>query len=139
MSTVYITRGRKYHTDEKCPLMVGGEMLWDFDSEDWCHIAGSYRRTAPTAWYAAACGKLPCLGCVPDELRAFPPLHGQTFGHKPVSFFGGSLVCARCEQTASQSWIDEFDTPHYRSWSEPVPWPCTSAIVLGLVERGEDR
>ncbi|GAA2457222.1 hypothetical protein [Streptomyces macrosporus] len=57
-----------------------------------------------------------------------------TFGHEPVSF-GGSLVCARCKQTAAQTWIDEYDNPRRRTWSEPVPWPCTSAIVLGLVPR----
>jgi hypothetical protein len=143
---VYVTHGRKYHTDDKCPLMVGGEELWDGDGEDYFHAAGSFRRTERDAQYAAACGKLPCLHCVPAEQRAFPPLSGQTIGHKPVDLGTAiheawtnhsacqscrarttALVCARCM---------EFDTN--RMWkipAHPVHWPCTSAVVLGIEPR----
>lgn len=110
MSTeVYTTHGRKYHADAACPLMVGGEMLWD-------------------AGYAAACGKLPCLRCIPAALRVFPPLYGQTFGHEPV-FIMGDHFCARCRTRDH----DEYGDPR----SYPTLWPCTSAVVLGLASRTE--
>ncbi|MFD4968905.1 hypothetical protein [Streptomyces sp. NPDC058424] len=139
MSTVYATRGRKYHTDPKCPLMINGEYLWDGDGEDWLHIAGSYRREDPTPQYAAMRGKLPCLHCVPESLRVFPPLYGQDFGHKPTDEYAGTpegyrgathIVCARC-----MTWTRWPDVG--LSVGARVSWPCTSALVLGLVPREE--
>jgi len=134
-ATVYVTRGRKYHADLRCPLMVNGENLWDGDGEDWSHFAGSYRREEPTPQRAAMCGKLPCLHCVPAELRAFPPLYGQTFGHRPVIGFidGRALtqVCASCYT------INHAGPRFFGTRRQPVRWPCTSAIILGLVDRAE--
>lgn len=127
---VYLTRGRKYHTDEACTLMVNGEDLWDCDDEFCMHTSGRYRRTEPSPQYAAACGKLPCLHCVPPEQRAFPPLYGQTFGHEPVIGFvdgrGLAQICARC--VIWTRWSDVGI-----SVGVPVRWPCTSAKVLGIV------
>lgn len=142
-ATVYLTRGTKYHLDPACPLMVNGENLWDSDSEGWFHFAGSYRRQEPNATRAAMCGKLPCLHCVPAEQRAFPPLYGQDFGHRPIT--GSALgvrgtfqVCARCHVRQGHCWLDEWETPHYSAYYVSVRWPCTSAIVLGLAERPVD-
>lgn len=123
-ATVYVTHGRKYHADEACPGMTNGENLWDFDGEDWSWTAGAFRRTVDSAQNAAACGKLPCLGCVPTEQRIFPPLYGQTFGHAPVDL-SGELFCRRCRDRG----IDEDGDP----WNYPTLWPCTTATVLGLV------
>ncbi|MFF1284379.1 hypothetical protein ACFVY4_27005 [Streptomyces sp. NPDC058299] len=128
--TVYVTHGRKYHVRADCPRMVYGENLHDWEGEtDWGYdgfTAGTYRREDPSPQDAAARGKLPCLHCVPAELRLFPPLYGQDFGHRPiVSFIDGralNRVCARCTtNTPTGVW--------------GVRWPCTSAIVLGLVDR----
>ncbi|MFB6955506.1 hypothetical protein ACFCYB_00360 [Streptomyces sp. NPDC056309] len=142
MSTVYATRGRKYHADPKCPLMINGEYLWDGDGEDWLHIAGSYRREDPSPQYAAMRGKLPCLHCVPAEHRAFPPLYRQDFGHKPVTGIapeGRALtsVCARCRTRQVYCWLNEWGAPHRGVRTVSVRWPCTSAIVLGLAPREE--
>lgn len=54
----------------------------------------------------------------------------EDFGHRPiVSFVDGralNRVCARCTtNTPTGVWR--------------VRWPCTSAIVLGLVDREETR
>lgn len=136
MTTAYVTRGRKYHTDPKCPRMLNGENLWDFEGDidyggGW--TAGTYRREDPSPQHAAMRGKLPCLHCVPADERVFPPLYRQTFGHHPVIGFvdGRALnqVCARC-YTVNPRGPRFFGTAR-----EPVRWPCTSAVVLGLVDR----
>lgn len=146
--SAYVTHGRKYHVDPACPRMIHGEELHDWDGDDYGggFCAGSYRREDPSPQYAAMRGKLPCLGCVPAELRVFPPLYGQTFGHEPVDLGTvihenwtkhsacqscrartTALVCARCiEVDPNRMW---------RIPAHPVHWPCTSAIVLGLVDR----
>lgn len=130
MSTVYLTRGRKYHTDADCPQMVNGENLWDSDDDVWSHTSGSFRRKEKSPKDAAACGKLPCLFCVSASQRVFPPLYGKGFGHQPVTGFvdGRALgtICARCVRWTRWSDIG-IDV------GTPVRWPCTSAKVLGLV------
>lgn len=135
-SPVYVTHGRKYHTDANCPLMVNGEYLHDWDGDiDYGggFTAGSYRRENPSPQFAAMRGKLPCLRCVPADHRVFPPLYGQTFGHKPVIGFtdgrGLGQVCARCFT------INPLGPRHFGTRKECVRWPCTSAIVLGLTPR----
>lgn len=52
----------------------------------------------------------------------------STFGHEPIEFCG-QTVCDRC------GTIGEL-TPGYNV-RDLVPWPCTSALVLGLVARQE--
>lgn len=121
--TVYVTRGRKYHLDSTCPLMTAGEDLWDGDSEGWWHTSGSYRREVDSTRSAAYLGKLPCLHCVPDADRVFPPLFGQTFGHQGA-VLDGDVFCVRCRNRG----IDDNGDP----WSYPTLWPCTSAVILGL-------
>jgi hypothetical protein len=150
----YVTHGTKYHTDADCPLMVGGEGLWQnaSDADDYPWHPGTYRITDRSPEYAAMRGKLPCLHCVPAELRVFPPLYGQTFGHEPVSndadYWGETVddppVCARCRRRVRRwtSYSNGYDERAGVIWEEgwisyevAVLWPCTSAIVLGLVER----
>ena len=137
---VYVTGGRKYHTDERCPLMLNGENLWDGDGEDWSHFAGSFRVEDSSPQYAAMRGKLPCLHCVPVGLRVFPPLYGQTFGHRPVTGIapegrGLVQVCVSCRTREISSWLDGRGRPYRTVRTVSVRWPCTSALVLGLVDR----
>lgn len=130
----HVTHGLKYHTDANCPRMIHGEELHDCEGDDYggWFSAGSYRIVS-NVQDAVMRGKLPCLGCVPAELRAFPPLYGQTFGHWPTR--GISLdsladdVCQRCTEWGV--WYgdaNELRPVH-------IQWPCTSAVVLGLVGR----
>jgi hypothetical protein len=68
-------------------------------------------------------GKRPCTYCYRDpSLRqtVMPPSR-ETFGHEPIEY-DGALICASCY------------VPHLKH-RHTVPWPCTSAIVLGLVPR----
>lgn len=139
MSTVYVTHGRKYHTDPACPRMINGENFHDWEGDiDYGggFTAGTYRREDPSPQYAAMRGKLPCLGCVPAEERVFPPLYGQDFGHEPFEY-DGVPICARCYTTEARCSIDAFDAPHRQIVRVVVLWPCTSAIILGLVNREE--
>jgi hypothetical protein len=63
----------------------------------------------------------------------------DSFGHEPVpsewaiAFGYDSNVCRRCRKR-SMSVEDDYGTTH-PGQLEPVSWPCTSAIVLGLVPR----
>jgi hypothetical protein len=125
----HITHGTKYHTDTTCPRMIHGEELHDCEGDDYggWFSAGSYR-IASNIHDAIMRGKLPCLGCVPANLRAFPPLYGQTFGHQPVEVWG-EQCCATCRDRG----VDEHGDP----WVHPTIWPCTSAVVLGLAPRAE--
>ncbi|MEW2393119.1 hypothetical protein AB0933_32635 [Streptomyces venezuelae] len=84
---------------------------------------------------AAMDGKLPCLVCVPHDLRAMPDT--VTFGHQPVDEYQDSpegkrgathIVCARC--VTWTHWRDIDLSVGFR-----VPWPCTSAVVLGISPR----
>ena len=62
-------------------------------------------------------------------------LAAEAFGHKPVVLpFSGVRCCARCvERVAFADSSGDDWTTHIVS----VPWPCTSAIVLGLADREE--
>jgi hypothetical protein len=140
MTTTFVTHGRKYHVDPACPRMLQGEYLHDWEGDiDYGggFTAGTYRREDPSPQYAASRGKLPCLHCVPQEQRVFPPLYGQTFGHQPVDEYAGTpegsrgvtrIVCARC--TTWTRWRDVGLSVGAR-----VSWPCTSAVVLGFEPR----
>lgn len=76
----------------------------------------------------------------------------ETFGHEPFSdeteFFGeipdDKPVCARCSRTVREwtSYTVGYDERAGVLWEEGwvhywvrIPWPCTSAVVLGLVPR----
>lgn len=54
------------------------------------------------------------------------PLYGETFGHQGA-VLDGDVFCVRCRDRG----IDDNGDP----WSYPTLWPCTSAMVLGLVPR----
>jgi hypothetical protein len=54
----------------------------------------------------------------------------QDFGHEPVEH-DGAPICRRCATTVTH--YDEAYCPS--RWRRPVSWPCTTARVLGLVER----
>ena len=133
----HITHGLKYHTDGKCPRLVNGEMLHDWEGDDYGggFLAGSYR-IVTNVHDASMRGKLPCLHCVPVGERVFPPRYSETFGHEPTR--GISLnslcddVCQRCTEPGVfyERGIDELTPVH-------IAWPCTSAVVLGLVAREE--
>lgn len=65
----------------------------------------------------------------------------ETFGHEPVDEYAGTpegarggsrIVCARCMRWTRWSDVRLF-------CGRRVDWPCTSAVVLGLVARADTR
>lgn len=58
----------------------------------------------------------------------------ETFGHEPFEY-DGVPICARCYTVDIRCFIDAFDNPRRVTVRRTVPWPCTSAIVLGLAPR----
>jgi hypothetical protein len=57
----------------------------------------------------------------------------ETFGHEPFEY-DGVPIC-RCYVNVTRCSIDAFEQPRPVRAREPVFWPCTSAVVLGLVDR----
>jgi hypothetical protein len=58
----------------------------------------------------------------------------ETFGHEPFEY-DGVPICTRCYTTSVRCSLDAFEVPRRSAVRLPVPWPCTSAVVLGLVPR----
>lgn len=123
--------GTVYHTTPTCRALESGQALNDWDCAEFpCdHGHAVQRQPLPEALNR---GKLPCVTCVPTNLRAFPPLYGQTFGHRPFNEYtkpGASrIVCARC--MIWTRWSDVGLSVGVR-----VAWPCTTAVILGLAVR----
>lgn len=63
----------------------------------------------------------------------------EDFGHRPwficLPGFTKGYACARCRRRERRVWLDEREQPRSHVMTVAVPWPCTSAVVLGLVER----
>ncbi|MFE9812358.1 hypothetical protein [Streptomyces sp. NPDC005548] len=127
------TGGRKYHFNKNCKAFHAAQDLNDWDCDEYCsHL---HPRPRPlkrmSATKASMDGKLPCLRCVPPNLREFPDT--EDFAHEPtigISLFGlAETVCQRC--TERGVWYGDMQN------MRPVHilWPCTSATVLGLVDR----
>lgn len=135
--------GHRFHKDRACPDFLAAHDLWRFDPMQW--VPGMpqimltdghplHEMTLPDAFGR---GKEPCATCYPG-LRAalYRGNCEDDFGHWPTR--GISLnslcddVCQRCTEPGVwyERGVDELTPVH-------IPWPCTSAIVLGLVERGE--
>lgn len=64
----------------------------------------------------------------------------ETFGHEPVwinaGYCGGCERCGSREEREVCARCRQWDIYGY-SREASVRWPCTSAIVLGLVQREE--
>lgn len=137
--TVFTSRGaRRYHADRRCWAMHAGRDLneWDPQWVPGCRALVKYAVEEVTPERAVAEGRTPCRVCKP---RAADPLLVEDFGHRPVMSFidGRSLgrVCARCEiVTPPTMWDIEGERYEVRGFVT-VRWPCTSALVLGLVDR----
>lgn len=137
-ATVFASAGgRKYHFDEKCRAFENGQQLNDVDSPEGAYLSTwaypkQHRLQRMSSTKAAIDGKLPCLACVPPHLREFPQT--ENFGHEPSTgltlFDVAETVCQRC--TERGVWWSRGDDD---LMAVRIPWPCTSAIVLGLVFR----
>lgn len=163
MNTVYASQGgRRYHATAACKALRNAQDLSDWDCwDDYCRH--DHPRPRPvremTTTDALGAGKWPCAVCWPNSAAALaisPSEHD--YGHEPTYMDLGSCgmggcqcpghydaeVCARCViveyETSEQLVTDEHGNDQYvhGRWvirRDPVLWPCTSAIVLGLAPR----
>ncbi|MFF1444189.1 hypothetical protein [Streptomyces sp. NPDC058295] len=125
--------GRKYHFDQQCKAFQTAQELSDLDCGCDTYCTHRLPRMHPlirmSSTKAAIDGKLPCLTCVPPHLRELDA--SDSFGHEPttgISLFGlAETVCQRCtEWGVWYGSADDLRPVH-------ILWPCTSAVVLGLV------
>jgi hypothetical protein len=151
--------GHRFHETADCPRFLAAQELWRFDPMQWVPgmpqimLSNGHRIEEMTIVTAFGRGKEPCATCYP-ELRAalYRGNCEDDFGHEPVSedreFFGETPdelpVCARCTriirgfrpvvigQEASGRVITR---DRWTAYEVAVLWPCTSAIILGLVPR----
>jgi hypothetical protein len=137
-ANVYTTAGgRRFHADLACRALESGRALSDADCG--CYEFCNHR--LPTTHLprkhdsidAARAGYTACRACVPtaDAL----PATGQTYGHEPFGPYDGVLICRRCYVTVTREWVDAYDAPRHQRVRDTVPWPCMSAVVLGLAPR----
>lgn len=156
-AAVYATdSARRYHATAACKALRNAQDLSDWDCwDDYCRH--QHPKPNPiremTVTDALGAGKWPCAACWPGTAAALAISASEDdFGHEPVSNdvdrWGETTddppVCARCAVTvrALVPVVIDVDMQGRRiteeqwiSYPEPVRWPCTSAIVLGLVPR----
>ncbi|WP_329308389.1 hypothetical protein [Streptomyces microflavus] len=133
MSTVFATEGgRRFHATVSCPAIEGARLIWDSDQFG----PPSHAMSPTTPIEALGAGKEPCSECFPGQRAALYRGNCEdNFGHEPVtgaSIFGlAETVCARCtERGVWYGTVAELLPVH-------IPWPCASAVVLGLANRKE--
>lgn len=140
--TVFVTSGgNRYHANPACYALATGRSTQAYRAgeglygESWYgagNLDGLYPVAAIPIEALARSRYTACRVCVPPAL-ALPPT-GRTYGHKPVTgvTFGGAVdtVCQRC---TVPGLVWGWDAHLVR-----LPWPCTSAVVLGLVPRCPD-
>lgn len=113
-ATVYASQGaRRFHKTANCRSQRAGQELYG----GWGTLR-THRLNEMAITTAFGSGKAPCAACFPG-LRAalYRGNCEDDFGHEPMTVHtNGRLRAGECFRCL-------------------VPWPCTSAIVLGLVER----
>lgn len=139
--TVYTSEARnsRFHLDLHCRPMRSGQDLWDFDCwDDYCqHRHPRPRRIIEvTLADAFGLGKMPCAYCFPGLASSIYRASSEDdFGHEPHDEYAGSgfaatrIVCRRCIEWFPRQGREDFQL------GQSVEWPCTSALILGLVPR----
>jgi hypothetical protein len=145
---VYTTAGgTRYHANSACYALANGRAYhaWRGGRTDAVtRGTGLYDLTRRSTISAAQFSYTACLRCV-DSADALPPLPfatGETYGHEPVtvnpSCCGEDCCGYRTEQTVCGRCSEDVTRRGGARWPLLVPWPCTSAVVLGLVPRCPD-
>jgi hypothetical protein len=140
--------GTRYHADPACYALANGRSTQAYRAgegaygESWYgagSLPGLYPLTRRSTISAVQHSYTACLRCVPSAWATQPlPLVTFDYGHRPVDMWPDGLVCARCYTRTWHSAYSEPDDVEPERWTELdlVPWPCASALVLGLVARG---
>lgn len=134
-------RGASFHNTAYCPSFhTASQEFWNTDCAD-NPCTHKHPRPLPlremTMAEALGMGKWPCSHCYPDSSAALviSPCE-EDFGHVPVDEYEGTeyaasgvthIVCDRC--IVWSRLVDDIMS------GIRVEWPCTSALILGLVPR----
>ncbi|MCX5529001.1 hypothetical protein OG785_45250 [Streptomyces sp. NBC_00006] len=151
IGTVFATQGGdRFHKTSTCSAVASAQLIWDSDEFE----IPAYAPMEIPFTTAMGDGKEPCTFCFPG-LRAawYRGSSEEDYGHEPVARVldgwdgpqsSKRPVCARCIRHVRKwsSWTVGYDERAGVQWENgwlhlqfPAPWPCTSAIVLGLVPR----
>lgn len=141
-STVYASEGgRRFHKDRACPTFLAAHDLWRFDPMQWVPgmpqimLTDGHPLREMTLPDAFGRGKEPCTTCYPGLRGALYRGHCENdFGHEPFEY-DGVPICIRCYTRILHITFDATSIVHRRYVRQPVLWPCTSAVILGLAER----
>ena len=120
--------GTAYHRTPDCRRLRMGQDLWDTDCADdyCCHRHSARPVQEKTLAEALGLNQRACAECFPGSEAALATAScEEDFGHVPFEY-DGAVICSRC-------YIPR------RKRREPVAWPCTSAIIYGLVLRTEEE
>lgn len=127
---VYTTAGgTRYHANPACYALANGRAYHDWRAGRTDTVArgtGLYDLERRSVISAVRYAYTACLVRAPAA-NALPFPIGETYGHEPVietGYYGPEQVCARCHMP----WLPMLSQL----------WPCTSAVVLGLVPRCSD-
>lgn len=125
METVYTTKaGHRFHASDNCRALNSGQVLYG----GWGDLRVHHIEETSIV-EAMGRGREACATCFPGLRAAWYRGNSEDdYGHQPVEvggINGRARVCARCRQADVYGYARE----------DYVRWPCTSAIVLGLVPR----
>lgn len=145
--TVFVTSGgRRFHADRACYALANGRATQAYRAgsglygESWYgagNLDGLYPVAAiPIEALPARDGYTACRVCVPPALAL--PATGETYGHEPFEY-DGVPICRRCFTRHHRRFVQWDGTTTVREDRRIVPWPCASAVVLGLVVTDADR
>lgn len=141
METVYASEGgSRFHSSRLCNAFLAAQELWRFDPMQWVPgmpqimLSNGHRLDEMSIVTAMGRGKEACSLCFPG-LRAawYRGSSENDYGHWPTR--GISLnsladdACQRCTEWGV--WYGDANSLR----PVHVAWPCTSAVVLGLVPR----
>jgi hypothetical protein len=139
-TVVYTTAGgRRFHADRACMALANGREYHAYASG---YDAPLYALEPRVPRVAVQRGFTACRVCVPPALAL--PATSQTHGHEPwfvlLPDWRKGYGCARCRVRVRVPNMSRYDDPDdITGWhheTHAVPWPCTSAVVLGLATRG---
>lgn len=149
--TVYVSRkASRFHEDPDCRAREAGHMIFACRCGDpYCGCAGDKPPAAEgiSISSASVLGLIPCALCYPGfQELAVQLAADDDFGHRPVNEYGPNranvsrMVCARCMDWKRVK-VENRDTGRGEIYlmGRRVSWPCTSAQVLGITPREEER
>lgn len=133
-----------YHRTPDCRRLRMGQDLWDTDCpDDYCSHRHSARPVQEkTLAEALGLNQRACTECFPGSQAALATAScEEDFGHQPIDEYAGTefegktsrIVCRRCIHWFPRQGRKGVQLGQY------VEWPCTSAIIYGLVLRTEEE